>query len=75
LFKANVVEQARCIGTPEVPPFLREMPALLLLFVLVCPHRATPNVVRYLGRVFNQSWFIPDPVDDVPARGSSPQNP
>lgn len=69
---ANVVEQARCIGTPEVPPFLRERPALLLLFAIVCPHRATPNVVRYLGRVFNQSWFIPDPVDEVPTHSSQP---
>ena len=66
---SNVVESARCIGTPEVPTFLRERPELLLLFAILCPHRATPNVVRYLGRVFNDVWWIAPPVDEAPTGG------
>jgi len=55
---SNVVEHARCIGVPEVPEFLRERPDLLLLFTLVCPHRATPNVVRYLDHeLYGGSWL------------------
>jgi hypothetical protein len=65
---SDVVERARYIGTPEVPSFLRERPELLLLFTIVCPHRATPNVVRYLGRVFNEAWFLPPPVETAPPR-------
>lgn len=65
---SDVVERARCVGTPEVPNFLREHPELLLLFAILCPHRATPNVVRYLGHVFSEVWFVPPPVDGAPPR-------
>jgi hypothetical protein len=65
---SNVVEDARCVGTPEVPAFLRERPSLLLLFAIVCPHRATPNLIRYLGHSFNESWFISAPVDGIPQK-------
>jgi hypothetical protein len=65
---SDVVERARHIGTPEVPGFIRERPELLLLFAIVCPYRATPNVVRYLGRVFNEGWFLEAPIDEAVPR-------
>ena len=34
----------------EVPAALKAQPLVLMLFVILVPHRATPNVVRFLNR-------------------------
>lgn len=60
----GLVEQARFVGTPEIPDALRKLPELLLLFVLLAPFRGTPNVVRFLGWTFSEPWFIQPPVEE-----------
>jgi hypothetical protein len=52
-------EQASVCDTPKVPTALRADPILLLLFVIILPQRATPDVVRLLGRAFSDLWFLP----------------
>jgi len=42
------------ITTPKVPSALRGDPVLLLLFAIIAPYRATPDVVRYLGWCFSE---------------------
>jgi hypothetical protein len=54
------VEASRC-ETPKVPARLRADPVLLLMLVIVMPQRATPDVVRFLGSVFSDVWFLPQP--------------
>jgi hypothetical protein len=61
---AVLQEQARACGTPKVPLALRSDPIFLLLFVMVVPQRATPDVVRFLGRTFSDIWFLPEPAVD-----------
>ena len=47
------------IATPKVPEALRGDPILLLLFTIIAPYRATPDVVRYLGWCFSDIWLLP----------------
>jgi hypothetical protein len=47
------------ITTPKVPTTLRNDPMLLLLFAIIAPFRATPDVVRYLGWCFSDAWALP----------------
>lgn len=49
------------ISTPRVPDALRRDPVLLLLFAIIAPYRATPDVVRYLGWCFSDVWCLPQP--------------
>jgi hypothetical protein len=49
------------ITTRKVPNALRGDPALLLLFAIIAPYRATPHVVRYLGWCFSEIWNLPQP--------------
>jgi hypothetical protein len=56
---AALQEAAAAHDTPKVPELLRADPILLLLFVMMVPHRATPNVIRFLGREFSDIWFLP----------------
>jgi hypothetical protein len=58
---AVLQEEARACETPKVPSPLRLDPILLLLFVMVVPQRATPDVVRFLGRSFSDVWFLAEP--------------
>ncbi len=52
------------ITTPKVPNALRGDPVLLLLFAIIAPYRATPDVVRYLGWCFSEIWNLPQPRPD-----------
>jgi len=54
--------EARDVSGKGIPSPLKENKFLLLLFVLLFPYRATPHAVRFLGRQFNGSWHIPDPL-------------
>lgn len=58
----NVVLQSRNVATPEIPGSLRDRPLMLLLFVILAPHRATPNVVRFLGHRFGTYWLREAPI-------------
>lgn len=48
-------------GGKNIPPSLRNYPILLLLLIIMFPHRATPEVVRYLDAAITGSWMIPEP--------------
>lgn len=56
---AALQEAAAAYDTPKVPELLRADPVLLLLFVIMVPYRATPEVIRFLGREFSDIWFLP----------------
>ncbi|TPG57376.1 hypothetical protein EAH89_10565 [Roseomonas nepalensis] len=58
---ADMQAAAEDFATPEVPERLRSDPVMLLLFVIICPHRATPAVVRYLGSHFGDPLDMADP--------------
>jgi hypothetical protein len=58
---ADLQAAAAEIATPKVPDALRADPLLLLLFTIIAPHRATPDVVRYLDWCFNDVWQLPHP--------------
>jgi hypothetical protein len=57
-WKSLQEEASRC-ETSKVPTGLRADPILLLLFTIVVPQRATPDVIRFLGSVFSDIWFLP----------------
>jgi len=57
----DLQESARSVQLENVPKALAERPILLLLYGIVCPHRATPSVIRFLGRKFNPCWFLGPP--------------
>ena len=59
----DLVEDARDCRAPGVPEALLAEKCILLLFVLVLPYRATPSVVRFLGRKFGTVWFLPPPIE------------
>lgn len=59
----ELVLEARNVSPGEIPKALFQEKCLLLLFIIIFPHRATPPVIRFLGRQFNRSWFIGDPID------------
>jgi hypothetical protein len=41
----------------NVPKRFAQHPELVLLWVMLCPHRGTPDVIRWLGRQFSKSWY------------------
>jgi len=57
----ELVEESRDISCPEVPYTLKANKFLLLLFIIIFPYRAIPSVIRFLGKEFNDCWFIPPP--------------
>jgi len=58
----DLVQEARSVLCDGVPAALRTRELLLALFVLLCPQRATPNVVRRLGWQLGRGWFIDEPI-------------
>jgi hypothetical protein len=59
---SQLCTEARSVAGEGIPSALREEDLLLLLWVIVAPHRATPAAVRYLGWRFNDCWFIDPPL-------------
>jgi hypothetical protein len=55
---AKLCEQARDAKGEKVPPILREEKYLLMLWIIIAPHRGTSSAIRMLGRKFNDCWFI-----------------
>jgi len=53
-------KEAGACDTLKVPSPMRLDPILLLLFVMLVPQRATPDVVRFLGSCFSDLWFLPE---------------
>jgi hypothetical protein len=60
----ELVTEARECRVRKVPKPLLEEKFILLLFVMVFPYRATPEVLRYLGLKFGTVWFIPPPNEE-----------
>lgn len=59
----DLVQDARSIRCEVAPAALVERPFLHALLVLVFPYRGTSDVIRSLGRTFDKTWFIADPID------------
>lgn len=53
---------ARDVAGGGIPSALKQRPWLLFLFVIFLPFRATPDAIRFLGRQFNETWFIAPPI-------------
>jgi hypothetical protein len=58
----ELVDEARDVSGFGIPDALKSNKFLLILFLILFPHRGTPWVVRYLGWKFNESWFIDEPI-------------
>ena len=58
---ADLQAEAASIDMPAVPATLRNDPVILLSFIIYFPHRATPEVMRFLHYVICGTWFMPFP--------------
>jgi len=54
----DLVVASRHVDVNGVPQPLLDRPLLLLFFVLLFPHRGTPEVVRHLGHLLDPTWFL-----------------
>jgi hypothetical protein len=61
----ELVDESRDISGVGIPKALKENKFLFALYIILFPYRATPSAVRYLGRQFNESWFIKSPADHL----------
>jgi len=59
----DLVSDARDISCAGVPEPLKNLKFPLMLWAIIFPYRATPSVIRFLGKKFNDSWFIAPPLD------------
>jgi hypothetical protein len=59
----DLVNEARECRVTSAPRALVKEKWILALYVIVLPHRATPEIVRYLGRQFGTVWFIPSAIE------------
>jgi hypothetical protein len=57
----ELVDDAREARCASVPSELTARYLLHFLWLLIAPHRATPEAVRYLGYRLYLGWFIPEP--------------
>jgi hypothetical protein len=59
----ELVDEARDCRVVKAPAALLAEKWILALFLVILPHRATPEVIRYLGRQLGTVWFLPDPIE------------
>jgi hypothetical protein len=59
---SDLVEEARDCRLRRVPASLAKLEPIFLLFVILFPHRATPEAISYLGLKFGSAWFIDPPI-------------
>jgi hypothetical protein len=59
----ELVNEARDCKVPTVPFALAEEKWVLVLFILLVPYRATPDVLRYLGRKLGTVWCVPSAIE------------
>ncbi|MCK4821642.1 hypothetical protein KA005_38105 [bacterium] len=59
---SELVYDSRDVSGFGIPDALKSNKFLLILFLILFPHRGTPWAVRYLGWKFNESWFIDEPI-------------
>jgi hypothetical protein len=60
----DLLEQVRDVRVPSLPAYLthEDNRHLLMLFLIVFPHRASSALIRRLGRFFNRCWFAPEAI-------------
>lgn len=58
----EVQAEAADVSTPLIPPGLRNDPVMLLAFTIFFPHRAFPQVIRFLHFAICGVWFLPFPL-------------
>jgi hypothetical protein len=58
----ELVDEARRVDCAVVPEPLSSNRFLHLLFLIVFPHRVTPEAIRHLGWKFDRTWFVPPPI-------------
>lgn len=58
----DLVSEAKDGDPDYVPTWLKwnEQRHILLLFIIIFPHRGTPEILKCLGRSFGVLWFTPD---------------
>ncbi len=54
----DLQNEAKSTSIVKVPRMFLDEPLLLLLFVIQFPYRATPEVIRFLGRQLSDIWFL-----------------
>jgi hypothetical protein len=59
----DLVKAARDCRVLNAPSALLKEKHILLLHAIIFPYRATPEIIRYLGRQFDSVWFIPPPIE------------
>jgi hypothetical protein len=60
---SDLKKEARSVSYGSIPKQLASDRMLLAFFLLAFPHRATPEVIRYLGWKFDRTWFLDPPID------------
>jgi len=60
---ADLVDESRDCRLAKVPKALANEIWILALFVVLLPYRATPEVMRYLGRKLGTVWCIPKAIE------------
>lgn len=58
----DLVDESRYVRCNVAPPPLMENKYLLLLYLIQCPYRGTPSIMRYLSYKYDNTWFIPPPI-------------
>lgn len=54
----ELVQEAKSIEITVAPQAISDNYVLLALFLILFPHRACPEVIRYLGWKFDPDWFV-----------------
>jgi hypothetical protein len=67
----DLVNEARECRVMKVPAALAKEKWILALFIVLLPYRATPEVIRYLGRQLGTVWCVPNAIEDCGVRSSS----
>lgn len=60
----DLQREAAQTDTPNIPRQLRADPVVLLAFLIFYPHRAIPEVLRFLHYQICGTWFLPFPKPD-----------
>jgi hypothetical protein len=60
----DLVNEARECRVMKVPAALAKEKWILALFIVLLPYRATPEVIRYLGRQLGTVWCVATAIED-----------
>jgi len=60
----QLVAEARRVDCSEAPAAMSQNKFLHALFLILVPYRATPSAIRAIAKRFDETWFIPPPIED-----------